>query len=89
MNTDRIWITLKGQTAVEAYKQNIEKNSITTMTNCFAYMPWDCRCAALKERYCDRTLCPFYKNKADYEAECARLEGKGAYDDKGMAEPRV
>ena len=63
--------------------------TLKTMLDCFAYIPGKKTCAALRERYCDRETCPFYKNKADYEAECARLEGKGAYDDKGMAEPRV
>lgn len=34
-----------------------------TKQDCFAFIPGKSECAALRERYCDREKCPFYKTR--------------------------
>lgn len=38
----------------------------TTKRDCFAYD--ERKCKALKERYCDRENCKFYKTRKEFEA---------------------
>ena len=57
-----------------------------TKADCFAYNLSKGKCTALRDCYCDREECRFYKSKTAYEMECMRLYGRvGIYDGKRMA----